>query len=125
MDSKPTAFEASDAQGPDALEEGVQALAESRLAGEPGAAFRYANANFNSAGLLVQTVSGQPFGEYVQQHVFGPLEMADSHPTRADARAGNATAGYSRWFGAWWRQTDVSLPPPECRPPRCIRRPRT
>lgn len=110
MASKDTAFEASDAQGPEALESGVRALAESPLAGEPGTAFRYASANFNTAGLLVQTVSGQPLGDYLEQHVFGPLEMADSHPTRADARAGNAAAGYSRWFGAWWRQTDVPAP---------------
>ncbi|MEO5778161.1 MAG: serine hydrolase domain-containing protein, partial [Arthrobacter oryzae] len=101
---------ASDAQGPEALEQGVRALAESPLAGEPGTAFRYASANFNILGLLVQTVSGQPFGDYLKQHVFGPLEMADSHPTRAQANAGNAAAGYSRWFGAWWQQTDVPAP---------------
>ena len=110
MASKDTAFEASDAQGPEALEDGVRALADSPLAGEPGAAFRYASANFNIAGLLVQTVSSQPFGDYLEQYVFGPLEMADSHPTRTEARAGNAAAGYSRWFGAWWRQTDVPAP---------------
>ncbi|WCI09690.1 serine hydrolase [Arthrobacter sp. OVS8] len=110
MASRDTAFEASDAQGPEALEDGVRALAETPLAGEPGAAFRYANANFNIAGLLVQTVSGQPFGDYVQQHVFGPLEMAHSHPTRAAARADNAAAGYARWFGTWWRQTNVPAP---------------
>lgn len=110
MASKDTAFEASDAQGPEALEDGVRALADSPLAGEPGAAFRYASANFNILGLLVQTVSGQPFGDYLEQHVFAPLEMAHSHPTRADARADNAAAGYSRWFGTWWRQTDVPAP---------------
>ena len=110
MASKDTAFEASDAQHPEALEEGVRALAGSPLAGEPGAAFRYASANFNILGLLVQTVSGQPFGDYVKQHVFGPLEMADSHPTRAAARANNAASGYTRWFGAWWQQTDVPAP---------------
>ncbi|WP_456503728.1 serine hydrolase domain-containing protein [Arthrobacter sp. UYCu723] len=110
MASKDTAFEASDAQCPEALEEGVRALAESPLAGEPGAAFRYASTNFNILGLLVQTVSGQPFGDYLKQHVFGPLEMAYSHPTRAEARAGKAAAGYSRWFGAWWHQTHVPAP---------------
>ena len=110
MASKDTAFEASDAQGPEALEEGVRALAGSPLAGEPGAAFRYASANFNILGLLVQTVSGQPFGDYLEQHVFGPLEMAHSHPTRAAARADNAAAGYSLWFGSFWRQTDVPAP---------------
>lgn len=110
MASKDTAFEASEAQDAEALEEGVRALAGSPLAGSPGEAFGYANANFNILGLLVQTVSGQPFGDYMEQHVFGPLNMANSHPTRAAARADNAAAGYSRWFGAFWRQTNVPAP---------------
>ncbi|MCO4273078.1 beta-lactamase family protein [Pseudarthrobacter sp. HLT3-5] len=110
MSSKDTAFEASDAQGPEALEEGVRALSGSALAGEPGEAFRYASANFNILGLLVQTVSGQPFGDYLEQHVFGPLEMAHSHPTQAAARADNAAAGYALWFGSFWRQTNVPAP---------------
>ncbi|MDQ0852091.1 CubicO group peptidase (beta-lactamase class C family) [Arthrobacter sp. V4I6] len=110
MASGDTAFEASDAQGPEAIEEGVRALSSSPLAGEPGEAFRYASANFNILGLLVQTVSGQPFGDYLEQHVFGPLDMAHSHPTRAAAHADNAAAGYSLWFGSFWRQTDVPAP---------------
>lgn len=110
MSSKDTAFEASDAQGPEALEAGVRSLSASALAGEPGAAFHYASANFNILGLLVQTVSGQPFGDYLEQHVFGPLQMAHSHTTRAAARADNAADGYSLWFGSFWQQTDVPAP---------------
>ena len=110
MSSKDTAFEASDAQGPEALEEGVRALSGAPLDRAPGEAFHYASANFNILGVLVQTVSGQPFGDYMQQHVFGPLEMAHSHPTRAAARADNAAAGYSRWFGSFWLKTDVPAP---------------
>jgi CubicO group peptidase (beta-lactamase class C family) len=110
MTSKDTAFEASDVQGPEAIEDGVRALSGSPLAGEPGEAFRYASANFNILGLLVQTVSGQPFGDYMEQHVFGPLDMAHSHPTRAAARADNAAGGYSLWFGSFWRQTDAPAP---------------
>jgi CubicO group peptidase (beta-lactamase class C family) len=64
MASGHTTFEASDAQDPEALEEGVRALSGSPLAGTPGEAFGYANANYNILGLLVQTVSGQPFGDY-------------------------------------------------------------
>lgn len=110
MSSKDTAFEASDAQGPEALEAGVRSLSASTLAGEPGAAFHYASANFNILGLLVQTVSDQPFGDYLEQHVFGPLQMAHSHPTRAAARADNAADGYSLWFGSFWQQTNVPAP---------------
>jgi CubicO group peptidase (beta-lactamase class C family) len=110
MAAKDTAFEGSNAQGPEALEEGVRALSNSRLAGAPGAAFGYANANFNILGLLVQTVSGQPFGDYIEQHVFEPLGMTHSHPTRAAARTDNAAAGHSLWFGTFWRQTEVPAP---------------
>lgn len=110
MSSKDTAFEASDAQEPEALEEEVRALSGSPLAGQPGAAFHYASANYNVLGVLVQTVSGQPFGDYLEEHVFEPLQMANSHPTRAAARADTAAAGYSRWFGSFWLKTDVPAP---------------
>lgn len=110
MSSRDTAFEASRDQSLEALEEGVRALADSPLAGEPGRAFHYASANFNILGLLVQTVSGQPFGDYLEEHVFGPLRMVHSHPTRAAAREDNAAQGYSRWFSSFWVQTDVPAP---------------
>ncbi|MCD2442836.1 beta-lactamase family protein [Agromyces sp. SYSU K20354] len=110
MTSRDTAFEASDAQGPEALEEGVRALSGSPLAGSPGEAFGYANANYNILGLLVQTVASQPFGDYMKQYVFEPLDMAHSHPTRAAARLDNVAAGYSLWFGSFWRPTDVPAP---------------
>jgi CubicO group peptidase (beta-lactamase class C family) len=110
MSSRDTAFEASDAQDPRELEEHVRALADAPLAGEPGEAFHYASANFNILGLLVETVSGQPFRDYLKQRVFGPLQMTHSHPTRADARADGAADGYSRWFGSFWQQTDVPVP---------------
>lgn len=110
MAAKDTAFEASDAQDPEAIEDGVRALSGSPLAGPPGDAFRYASANFNILGLLVQTVSGQPFADYMEQHVFGPLGMVHSHPTRAAAHSDHAAAGYSLWFGSFWRQTEVPAP---------------
>ena len=110
MASGDTAFEASDAQDPEAIEAGVRSLQDSPLAGAPGEAFRYASANFNILGLLVQTVSGQPFGDYLKEHIFGPLDMAHSHPTLAAARADNMAAGYSLWFGSFWLPTAVPAP---------------
>ncbi|WP_163165471.1 serine hydrolase domain-containing protein [Arthrobacter sp. Alg241-R88] len=110
MSARDTAFEASLAQDPGALEEAVRALADSPLAGEPGRRFHYASANYNILGVLVETVSGQPFGDYLKQHVFGPLNMVHSHPTRAAARSDNAAAGQSRWFSSFWLQTDVPAP---------------
>ena len=110
MASTDTAFEASSAQGPAALEDSVRALSDSALAGTPGESFRYASANYNILGLLVQTVTNQPFGEYMEENVFGPLAMAHSHTARSAAEADNMAAGHSLWFGSFWRQTDVPAP---------------
>ena len=110
MASTDTAFEASTAQGPGAIEDSVRALSDSALAGTPGESFRYASANFNILGLLVQTVVGQPFGDYMEERVFGPLAMTHSHTTRSAAEADNMAAGHSLWFGSFWRQTDVPAP---------------
>lgn len=105
-----TAFEASDTQAPEAIEQGVRDLAGAALEGNPGEAFGYSNANYNILGLLVQTVSGQPFGDYMKEHVFASLAMAHTHTTRASAQADKMAAGYSLWFGSFWRQTDVPAP---------------
>jgi CubicO group peptidase (beta-lactamase class C family) len=105
-----TAFEASDTEAPEALEQGVRDLAPASLEGDPGEAFGYSNANYNILGLLVQAVSGQPFGEYMDEHVFAPLNMAHSHTTRTAAQEDGAAHGYSLWFGSMWRQTDVPAP---------------
>jgi CubicO group peptidase (beta-lactamase class C family) len=41
----------------------------------PGAYMQYANINFDIAAYLVQILSGQPFHEYCDDHIFTPLGM--------------------------------------------------
>ncbi len=41
----------------------------------PGAYMQYANINFDIAAYLVQLLSGQPFHEYCNDHIFTPLGM--------------------------------------------------
>ncbi len=41
----------------------------------PGAYMQYANINFDLAAYLVQLLSGQPFHEYCNDHIFTPLGM--------------------------------------------------
>ena len=44
----------------------------------PGAKTRYSNAGFALLGYLVEVISKQPLEEYLQQNVFGPLEMNET-----------------------------------------------
>jgi CubicO group peptidase (beta-lactamase class C family) len=44
----------------------------------PGKALAYSNYGIALVGYIVQRVSGEPFAEYVQRHIFAPLGMTHS-----------------------------------------------
>ena len=62
----------------------------------PGGEVRYSNYAMALAGYLIEQVSGEPFNDYVERHVFAPLVMASSsfrQPPPAALAARVATAG--------------------------------
>ena len=85
--------------GPDALEEAVRAIAAEKLAFAPGEGWEYSNLNYDVLGLLVQEVSGQPYGDYIDTNIFAPLEMDKSFASLEAARTGGAPGGYYPFFG--------------------------
>jgi len=73
------------------------------LVNDPGTAWEY-GLNTDWLGLVVETVSGQSLSSYLQEHVYGPLQMADSTFT--------PTAGQrSRLLRVMQRQADGTLAP--------------
>jgi CubicO group peptidase (beta-lactamase class C family) len=76
------------------LEEAVRRLERARRAEPPGEQFHYFNYNYTVLGLLVEKISGLSFSEYMEQEVFGPLEMRNSMmlPGRRAARTRAETA---------------------------------
>ncbi|MCK0162965.1 serine hydrolase domain-containing protein [Marinobacter sp. S6332] len=55
----------------------VDQLAELPLEFSPGTAWNY-SVSTDVLGYLVQLLSGQPFDEYLREHIFDPLNMADT-----------------------------------------------
>jgi serine-type D-Ala-D-Ala carboxypeptidase/endopeptidase len=51
-----------------------------RVKREPGKEFEYCNACYALAGLLVERISGQPFTEYLTEHIFKPLGIQTPEP---------------------------------------------
>ena len=92
-----------------ALERWVRHLAGYSLVSMPGAEFNYSNSNYQVLGLLVQVVSGQEFGAYLREHVFGPLDMKHTHTSLAEARNDGAASGYYHWFGLASQPTDFPM----------------
>ncbi len=60
------------------LREAVISYAMTPLKTEPGSAYDYSNAGINTAGRIVEVVSGMPYEEFMQQRLFAPLGMKDT-----------------------------------------------
>jgi CubicO group peptidase (beta-lactamase class C family) len=88
---------------PASLAERVASLRSARPVAPPGAEFHYFNPNYQVLARVVEVVSGQPFANYLQTHIFTPLRMEDtfSAATAAEAmqRAERLTQGHVVVFG--------------------------
>ncbi len=80
------------------LAERVNSLKTAEPNAEAGTTFQYFNANYSVLGFLVEQVSGQPYGNYMQEHVFTPLGMqqASAYPTQVQ----NLAQGHTVFLGA-------------------------
>ena len=86
-------------QSATALERRVRALHTWQLNRPVGTRYEYCNANYDTLGLIVQTVAGQSYEAYVQQHIFAPLQMRQSFTAAVDALPHGLATGYRSWFG--------------------------
>jgi CubicO group peptidase (beta-lactamase class C family) len=89
----------SSAANASALEDQVRELRSAKLTKPVGATWQYSNANYNTLGMVVQAVSGQPYETYVREHILAPLHMRNSLMSVAEAKASGLVTGYRYWFG--------------------------
>ena len=82
-----------------ALERNVRALSLEHLDRAVGSSFEYSNANYIVLGMVIQAVSGQSYGAYIQEHIFNPLEMNNSFTSQVEAQAHGFSTGFRQWFG--------------------------
>jgi len=57
----------------------VEFFADLPLQFEPGTRFSYTNSGFYLLGLIIEKVSGQDYYQYLQEHVWNPLEMTRTY----------------------------------------------
>lgn len=81
------------------LESYVRDLAKVEPPAAPGALFQYSNANYSTLGLLVEVASGQPYGEYVKQHILTPAGMTHSFISQEEATQNGLASGYQYLLG--------------------------
>ena len=81
------------------LQQAVEDLDRVEPTAAPGEEFYYFNQNYSTLGLIVETVSDQPYGEYVQEHIFAPLGMEQSAAQTAAIAGPDLAQGHNTFFG--------------------------
>ncbi len=80
-------------------------LASVPLLYHPGERWHYGIA-VDIQALLVEKISGQPYADYVKQHILDPLKMADTGWRQPDSRLGRFAALYNKENGKLVRNPD-------------------
>lgn len=63
---------------------------------EPGSTWRYNNAGFILLGMIVEAATGKSYAANLDEHVFGPAEMASSGVFTEDIVLSRLTSGYAK-----------------------------
>jgi CubicO group peptidase (beta-lactamase class C family) len=80
---------------PTSMDEFMEKLSTVPLRFQPGTAYQYSLAT-DACGALVEKISGQPFAEYLQEHILDPLGMHDTSFQVPAEKAHRFAANYQR-----------------------------
>lgn len=76
---------------------------------EPGSRFEYCNGGYVVLALVIESVSGSTFHDWLEQSVFHPASMTSTSFLRSDQLPGDAAIGYLP-AGDGWRTHQLHLP---------------
>jgi CubicO group peptidase (beta-lactamase class C family) len=79
--------------GANGLHEMIERTATIPLMFQPGTDWSYSSA-VDIQGYIVEKITGKPFGQFLQENVFGPLKMKDTGFYTGPAKAGRLAAVY-------------------------------
>ena len=95
---------------PQILDAGVLKLLEQQTSGKfaPGTKWEYSNSGYAVLAMIVEKVSGRPFGQFLHERIFVPLKMKTTLAyEKGKNEVPHRAYGHSKNDGAW-RETDQS-----------------
>ncbi len=64
-----------------------------------GSKFQYSNFNYDILGGIIKAVTGMSYADYIQKHVYDPLEMKNSFTSKTEAKKKGMASGHQSVFG--------------------------
>lgn len=84
---------------PASLEQLVRNLKKTRISQPVGSTYQYSNLNYFILAEVIETVSGTPYGQYIETNIFKPLDMQHSYTSQAEAKKNGMATGFTALFG--------------------------
>jgi CubicO group peptidase (beta-lactamase class C family) len=91
----------------------VKMALSSTLEFEPGTKYSYSNAAYNLLGVIIEIASGQPYEQYINDHLFKPAGMKSTGIFVPKYKLENIAVGYhdgKRWGNVYERLFDYDYP---------------
>ncbi|MHA7965071.1 serine hydrolase domain-containing protein [Paenibacillus sp. CAU 1782] len=79
--------------------EALRAYGGMKHSGYADGKFHYSNANYILLGAIIEQVTGDSYSNYIEQSIFGPLQMNNSYADPDDAEENGLASGYQSIFG--------------------------
>ena len=95
---------------PQILDAGVLKLLEQQSSGKfaPGSKWEYSNSGYATLAMIVEKVSGKPFGQFLHDRIFAPLHMDNTLAyEKGKNEVPNRAFGHTKEKGGW-KETDQS-----------------
>lgn len=93
-----------------AAERQARGLSTLQITRPVGAAFEYSNLNYNLLGMVIQAAGGESYEDYVQKHIFAPLDMSHTYTSPITAKQNGLAVGHRYWFASPYPVTHLALP---------------
>jgi CubicO group peptidase (beta-lactamase class C family) len=93
-----------DRQVPQIHDAQILALMEQQTTADfvPGSRWRYSNTGYAMLAMIVERVSGKPFGQFLYDRIFAPLGMTNTLAyEKGKKEVPNRALGYTKQDGAW------------------------
>jgi CubicO group peptidase (beta-lactamase class C family) len=78
---------------------------------QPGTAWNYSNVGYATLGRIIEVVSHKPYDQFLEERIFGPLRMADTHFFVPASKEKRVAAVYTDDGGSLKRATSVEATP--------------
>jgi CubicO group peptidase (beta-lactamase class C family) len=95
----------------DVTERQARALSAIALVHPAGSTFEYSNLNYSLLGLIIEVASGESYMDYVQKHIFTPLDMRHTYTLETAAKQDNLAVGHQVWFTLPVAVPKLNIPP--------------